>query len=126
MSITPKMAKGGSIVVVNREWNNNDNVELQVPMSIERSRWRENSMAVERGPLVYALKIEGKSNKIDNDTVFGAYNEIVPTTAWNYGLVSVKSSELPNQHKIVQKTTLTSYPGTLTEAPIEIKVPQRS
>ncbi len=120
-----KTAKGGSIVVVNREWNNNDNVELQLPMSIERSRWHENSMAVERGPLVYALKIEGKSNKIDNDTVFGAYNEIVPTTAWNYGLVSLKSAELPNQYKIVQKTTLASYPWTLAEAPIEIKVPAK-
>ena len=117
-----KKATGESIVVINRTWNNSDVVELQLAMNIERSRWHENSLAVERGPLVYALKIEDKWNKVDNKDEYGPYNEVVATTNWNYGLVKIKESELPKEYKIIQKPALASYPWTLKDAPIEIKV----
>lgn len=120
-----KTATRGSVMIINRTWNNNDVIGLQLPMNIERTRWHENSLAVERGPLVYALKVEGKWNKVDNKDEYGAYNEVVPTTAWNYGLLSVKDSELAKKYKIVQKQTPTAYPWTLKDAPIEIKVPAK-
>lgn len=120
-----KTATGGSVMIINRTWNNSDIIELQLPMNIERTRWHENSLAVERGPLVYALKVEGKWTKVDNKDEYGPYNEVVPTTAWNYGLVRIENSEFANKYKIVQKGALAAYPWTLQDAPIEIKVPAK-
>ncbi len=42
---------GNQIVQLNREWKSGDVVELQLPMHVATSRWYENSMSVERGPL---------------------------------------------------------------------------
>ena len=120
-----KTATGGSIISINRTWNNGDIVELQLPMNIERTRWHENSLAVERGPLVYALKIEEKWNKVDNNDEYGPYNEVLPTTTWNYGLLRINNNDLSNKYKVVQKDALAPYPWTLNDAPIEIKVPAK-
>ena len=57
---------GNQIVKINREWKNRDIVELQLPMHITTDRWYENSVAVERGPLVYALKIREQWEHINN------------------------------------------------------------
>ncbi len=36
---------------------------LHLPMEVSTSKWYENSVAVERGPLVYALKMDEKWEK---------------------------------------------------------------
>ena len=46
---------GGTIAVVEREWRDGDSLVLRLPMRVVTSRWYENSVSVERGPLVYAL-----------------------------------------------------------------------
>jgi len=120
-----KTATGGSVVVINRTWSNNDKVQLELPMIIEKSRWHENAMTVERGPLVYALKIEEKRNIIDDHDVYGPYTEVQPASPWNFGLISFKNEELTEKYKVIQKTSLASYPWTIKDAPIEIKVPAR-
>jgi len=50
----------GKICSIDREWKNGDAVELDFPMEVEASSWYERSLAIERGPLLYALKIEEK------------------------------------------------------------------
>ena len=51
---------GEKIVILNREWAQDDVVELQLPMEIRFSQWYERSLGVERGPLVYAPENRGK------------------------------------------------------------------
>ena len=44
------------MAILHRPWKDGDQVILSLPMKVESSRWYENSVAIERGPLVYALK----------------------------------------------------------------------
>ena len=47
----------GEYYRLDREWKTGDRVELHFPMGVRTSTWYNNSIAVERGPLVYSLKI---------------------------------------------------------------------
>ena len=66
-------AAAGSIIKVYREWTSNDVVELEMPMDIKVSRWYERSAVIERGPLVYALKIGESWKKVQDDRKFGKH-----------------------------------------------------
>lgn len=55
-----KKTSGNRTDIIKREWKNGDTVELILPMHIQISEWYENAVAIERGPLVYALKIGEK------------------------------------------------------------------
>ena len=71
------------MAIINREWKTGDVVELQLPMHVFKSTWYENSIAVERGPLVYALKMTEEWKIVNNtkDPVeYGeSYYEVSPT-----------------------------------------------
>ena len=80
------------MIEIDREWKDGDIVVLRLPMKVAISRWHENSVAVERGPLVYALPLAEqweKKSLSGNDAVqFGPeYYEVTSDDRWNYGLV---------------------------------------
>lgn len=118
-------SKGGAIVVINREWKSGDVVKLELPMHIFKTSWYENSMAVERGPLTYALKIAEDWKKVKNDKdpiEFGeTYFEVSPKSPWNYGLVQVPSENLEAAFQVALKGKVANYPWNPQNAPIEIK-----
>lgn len=127
---TPQQQKGGEIAIINREWKTGDVVELQLPMHVFKNNWYENSMSVERGPLVYALKMgeEWKLVQNDKDPVeYGStYYEVRPTTHWNYGLMSVSKDKIEEAFKVVKvKDHVALYPWNPENAPIEIKAKAR-
>ena len=113
------------IIKINRKWKNGDFVELELPMEISISRWYENSLAVERGPLVYALKIDEEWKKITNKKdpeVYGEYYyEVYPKSDWNYGILYNYETGL-NNYEIIKKKFTDKYPWNIKNAPIEIKV----
>ena len=117
------------IIVLKCEWKNGDVVELQLPMHVSKSTWFENSMAVERGPLVYALKIkeEWKLVKNDKDSVdYGSsYYEVLPQSPWNYGLVEVAEDKLDEAFQVMKHRRAISYPWNIENAPITIKAKAR-
>ncbi|HEX2925565.1 MAG TPA: family 16 glycoside hydrolase [Ruminiclostridium sp.] len=77
----------GQYFTINRTWNDGDVVTLNVPMKIKTTAQVSNSVGVERGPLVYSLKIgENWVKKSERYPGFGEY-DVLPTTPWNYGLV---------------------------------------
>lgn len=55
--------KGGEMAIIRRTWKSKDKVELVLPMEVQTTRWYENSVAVEYGPLVFGLKMEEKWEK---------------------------------------------------------------
>jgi len=112
-----------SLTSILREWSDGDVVELSLPMEVEVSRWYENSAVVERGPLVYALKIGEAWQKVENTNKYGPfYYEIHPTTAWNFGLLTSSLSN-PGKNFVVVKRDVQagSYPWNQENSPIEIK-----
>ena len=116
---------GNQIVVVNRTWKSGDVVQLELPMHLFKSTWYENSMAVERGPITYALKIGEAWKTVQNEKDpiwYGAqYTEVRPTTPWNYGLLQVQDNKLAENFKVVTKELTNIYPWSIANAPIEIK-----
>jgi len=119
-------AAANTIAVINRTWVSGDVVELNLPMHVETSSWFENSISVERGPLVYALKIEEKWEKkaiTDDPDRFGNhYYEVSPASPWNYGILDFPADKTDQTFEVVKKTIFADYPWNLANAPIEIKV----
>ncbi|MFN8346452.1 MAG: glycoside hydrolase family 127 protein [Spirosomataceae bacterium] len=111
---------GEKIVKLNRLWTVNDVVELQLPMEMAYSYWFENSLGIERGPLVYALKIGESWREVKTDEFTDTFYEVTPTTPWNYGI--------PVQHikadsmKVTVKAKVADYPWNLENAPVSITV----
>jgi DUF1680 family protein len=115
--------EGNIITAISREWADGDVVELSLPMQVAISRWYENSAVVERGPLVYALKIGEEWRKVINTDKYGPfYYEVHPTTAWNYGLVTSAIKDPSKEFEVVKRTVpKDSYPWNQENAPLEIK-----
>jgi hypothetical protein len=119
--------KGGYIEIINRTWDTDDKLDLELPMKIKYENWFEGSVAIERGPLLYALKIGEDWKKVDNDKKFGDkygdwYYEVHPTTPWNYCLLETNLKD-PNDGKsfvINKKGNNGQYPWNLENAPVEI------
>lgn len=118
-------AEGNNIVRITREWRPGDVIELTLPMHIFRNSWYENSVSVERGPLTYALKIGEASKLVKNDKDpidYGdSYEEIRPTTPWNYGLIEMPESKLAENYLVEKKAALATYPWNPENAPLVIK-----
>ncbi|MCK8494989.1 glycoside hydrolase family 127 protein [Spirosoma sp. RP8] len=122
-------ANGNQIVTINRTWQSGDLVELELPMHVSKNVWFENSMSVERGPIVYGLKIgeESKLVKNDKDPIdYGSsYVEVRPTTPWNYGLIPVPDNKLAEAYKVEKRGPVSPFPWNLESVPIQIKTRAR-
>jgi DUF1680 family protein len=118
-------ALGDTIVKIDRTWKSGDVVELRLPMHVFKNTWYENSISVERGPLVYALKIEAETKKVHNEkdpVEYGSFfYEMYPKTPWNYGLVTVPDNALDTAFSVSKRDVAVDYPWTPEDAPVEIK-----
>jgi DUF1680 family protein len=112
---------GNQIVKVIRKWKTNDVVELVLPMEVSTSRWFDNSVAVERGPLVYALRIEENWKKVKATDRYGDYREVHPGTPWNYGLLEEMINNPSTTFEVNIKPKNSLYPWNIANAPIELK-----
>lgn len=75
----------GSFARLERTWRQGDRVEIAFPMNPRVSRWFNDSIAVERGPLVFSYGI-GESWVKLADRGMTADWQVFPTTPWNYAL----------------------------------------
>nr|WP_321520521.1 beta-L-arabinofuranosidase domain-containing protein [uncultured Macellibacteroides sp.] len=126
----------GSYACINREWKNNDVVELMVPMDFTVRQWQvnKNSVSVNYGPLTLSLKIDEVYKKLDSrETAIGDSKwqenadasawptfEIYPGSSWNYALmanlpITVERKAWPADNN----------PFTITSVPLEFKAKGR-
>lgn len=121
--------EGNQVVVISRAWKSGDVVELMLPMHIFKQSWYENSVSIERGPLVYALKIGEQIREVKNErdpVAYGSrYLEIRPTTAWNYGFNFVADDKLDAFFRFEQNSTITNFPWKAETVPVSIKANAR-
>jgi hypothetical protein len=83
--------RAGMFYRTEREWKDGDAIVLRFPMAVKTSRRYNESIAVERGPLVYSLKlgetwIRVNAEKPHRELPHGDF-EVRPSTPWNYGLI---------------------------------------
>lgn len=110
----------GQIVIINRTWKNGDKLVLQLPMEVTTSNWGRNSRAIERGPLVYALKLE-EQWQMGNEETEGTYYSIFPKGDWNYGLLeAIIKDPVKNLEVKKVKEVTGNFIWNLSHAPIEI------
>lgn len=117
-------SEGNQVIRINREWKSGDIVELVLPMKVDISRWYEGSAAVERGPLLYALRMEENWTKVKSDNPrYGEwYYEVHSDTPWNYCLMeeSINPENVKSGFQVIKKE-MNGYPWNVKNAPIEIK-----
>jgi uncharacterized protein len=114
-----RTAAGSQVISINRIWENLDKVTLQLPMQVTTSSWGRNSRAIERGPLVYALKLGERWEKA-TDEKEGDYLSVYPTEDWNLGLMR-DIVHSPKEKVIVKVKPLPqNFKWNLASAPIEL------
>jgi hypothetical protein len=114
--------EAGSFARIERTWKANDRVVIAFPMKSRISRWFNNSIAVERGPIVYSYGI-GESWVKLRDRGMTADWQIFPTHAWNYALnVDATSPEKSIQ---VVETEIGEGPFSARSTPVRLKVKAR-
>ncbi len=102
--VNGKSAPGNPLdgfVGIDRTWNANDVVQIEFPMQVRTSHWFNNSIAIERGPLVFSYAIGEDWVKMREYGLKAADWQIFPTTAWNYAL-SVDPKEPDASIKVVE------------------------
>jgi Beta-L-arabinofuranosidase, GH127 middle domain/Beta-L-arabinofuranosidase, GH127 catalytic domain len=87
----PDVAPGG-FARIERAWRAGDRIAIQLPMTPATSNWYRDSIAIERGPLVFSLPVGEDWRRLTTGVKKPAPSpaadwEVHPTTAWNYGLV---------------------------------------
>lgn len=111
---------GNQIVKINRKWKNNDVVELILPMEVTTSRWFNNSVAVERGPLLFGLRIEEQWKDVKGTDKYGDYREIRPGTPWNYGILEEMLKNPATSFEVKFNNKNSRHPWNLENAPVEL------
>ena len=122
--------KAKNIAVIKRVWKTGDVVELNFPMCLRKSYWENRSVAIERGPLLYALRIEEKWSHVAKDkpaTVPAnapdrGYDECRPTSPWNYALLENALENLEQNFEVVHSPYAQQrYPWNIDGAPLELR-----
>ena len=122
---TLQQSAGGNIVTLNNSWKKGDQLTLQLPMEITTSTWGRNSRAVERGPLVYALRIPEKWEK-GHDEVEGDYFSVYPVGSWNYALQKAAVDDPGTKLKFsTVKPVGDDFVWNLAHAPVQITAPAK-
>ena len=82
--------EAGSFFVLDREWSGTTEVAIMFPMEPRATRRYNDALVLERGPLLYALKIGEDWRRVNEDKPLRqlphADWEVYPTTPWNYAL----------------------------------------
>ena len=108
----------GSIVKINRSWKKGDIVDLTLPMKVRTSHWHERAAGIERGPLVFALKIGENWKKLEGEGTYATY-EIQPTGSWNYGILR-EYIDHPDSAFLVTMSSVPAQPWMQENAPVVI------
>jgi DUF1680 family protein len=120
--------RAGQFLRVQRRWQAGDEVVLTLPMAPRVSTWHRGSVAVERGPLVFSLRLGEEWRKLATGMKKPAPRpaadwEVHPTTAWNYGLVlGLKDAAAAVQ---VREKPVGDNPFSPRGAPVELAVKGR-
>jgi hypothetical protein len=114
--------EGNQIVKIDRQWRDGDMVELKLSMEVQTSRWHENFVSIEMGPLVYSLRIRGNWQKVNGSDKYGSYYEVYPLESWNYGIIDEAVKEPKKYFRIIKNGLSELYPWNIDNAPIQIEV----
>jgi hypothetical protein len=119
------LGRPGSFTTIKRQFVDGDKLELHLPMHVKIVDWDHETASIERGPLVYSLKIDERDEEVHTVKTskdFPAWNKF-PASAWNYGL-ALKDGSPADQIEVVSKP-IAGFPWETGHSPIELKAPAK-
>ncbi len=111
-----------SFAHVERTWKAGDRVEIVFPMKPRVSRWFHDSIAVERGPLVFSYGIGENWVKL-RDRGMTADWQVYPTSQWNYALKL--DADVPDKSISITEAEVGDGPFTKRHSPVQLSVKAR-
>jgi hypothetical protein len=122
-----RTAPAGDATFERVTWKAGDRIVLQLPMRTRLSTWYRDSVAVERGPLLYSLRIDEQWTEVAGGMKKPAIApakdwEVRPGSPWNYGLLVTPETV---SSLAVREKPVGEYPFSPLGAPVEISVPAR-
>jgi hypothetical protein len=114
--------RAGSFARVERTWKAGDRVEITFPMRPRVSRWFNDSVAIERGPLVFSYPV-GESWVKLRDRGMTADWQIYPSTPWNYALQLDMNS--PAASISVVESEVGDIPFSRKTVPVQLRIKAR-
>jgi len=121
--------KPGQYLKISRTWKNGETLKVMLPMTAKIDRQEDNAVAIRRGPLVYALRIEEDWQKVKDWPDFKAKTPqcadwaIYPKTPWNYALLIDRDN--PEKSVKFEKVGIKDYVFDSKLAPVLLKVKGR-
>ena len=119
-----QIEKSNNFVEINRKWEGNTNVLLNLPMKIKCVTRPSGATVIERGPIVYSLKIGEEWKRVNDDIPYRelphADWEVYPTTPWNYA-INLDSISF-NEIEAKEDEPLFSPAGTIIKANAKGKI----
>ena len=114
-----------TVADIRRNWAKGDVVTLELPMKVETSYWYDGAAVVERGPLVYALKMNETWTKKSTDPkeyVWQGkwYYEVTSDSKWNYALLR-KYLGSEDNFEVIVSDERPEYPWNVENAPVTIR-----
>jgi len=130
----------GSFVRINRKFHDGDEIVVILPQEIKTTDWPFDGIAIERGPLVYSLKIDEDWQspvELSESAVklLGVYNlnwrypgllghDVHPKSPWNYAL-DIDAKNTSGAIRVIQNEWPERSPWSASAAPIQLQVPAR-
>ncbi len=121
-TVIKKKIPSGTFFKLERKFSDKDEITLRIPMEVTVSRWPNNGVGVERGPLVYSYPVESKDSivkdYVKSTAAFPAI-ERRPNAAWNYALIVSNGEKSPFE---LITTNQEGYFWDSGKSPLKIRV----
>ena len=120
-------AAAGEVLRLDRTWKKGETITLHFPMDVTTSQWWDGATCVERGPLLYALKMDERWTRReftgpDREQYGPYYYEVTSDSPWNFGL-SQKALSGENPFRVDIREDTGAYPWNVENAPVSIWAP---
>lgn len=114
----------GTVARIDREWNHGDIITLELPMEVRADRWHQGAVAIERGPMIYALNMKEKwtrrqFTKDESHTYNDWYYEVTSDTPWNVALHRDRFAD--PEYYDVEVRPVNGYPWNNENAPVRLR-----
>lgn len=107
----------GRFAVVEKVFQKGDQIQVRLEMKVSVSTWYKDTVAVERGPLVYGLDVQERW-EVKKEIAGVKDYYVFPESAWNYAL----DRSLPHQ---VEEEEVSEVPFSKKHPPVRLKVAAR-